>query len=68
MLRDYGPNAQPIRDLLKATVTRVYQHTWNSPRPAERLATIAENWTGCVLIDGSSEEMSVVEVVGTATT
>ena len=46
MLRDYGPNAQPIRDLLKATVTRVYQHTWNSPRPAERLATIAEMRVG----------------------
>src|SRR5947208_6398678 len=30
MLRDYGPDPQPIRDPLKATVTRVYQHTWNS--------------------------------------
>ena len=42
ILRDYGPDAQPIRDLLKATVTRVYQHTYDSPHPAERLATIAE--------------------------
>src|SRR6516162_8392278 len=42
MLRDYGPDAQPIRDLLKATVTRVYQNTWNSPRSTERLATTAE--------------------------
>jgi len=33
MLREYGPDAQPIRDQLKATVTRVYQHTWNSPPP-----------------------------------
>ena len=41
-LRDYGSDAQPIRDLLKATVTQVYQNTWNSPHDAERLATIAE--------------------------
>lgn len=40
ILRDYGPDAQPTRDVLKATVTGVYQHTWNSP--AESLATIAE--------------------------
>lgn len=41
-LQKYGRDAQPIRELLKATVTRMYRHTWNSPRAAERLATIAE--------------------------
>jgi hypothetical protein len=46
MLREYGPDAQPIRELLKATATRAYQHTWNSPRAAERLATIAEMRAG----------------------
>jgi len=28
MLREYGLDPQPIRELLKATVTRVYQNTW----------------------------------------
>jgi hypothetical protein len=57
MLRDYGPNAQPIRDLLKATVTRAYQHTWNSPRPAERLATIAEMRVGWGAIGRQIDEV-----------
>ena len=46
MLREYGPDAQPIRELLKTTVTRVYQNTWNTPRAAERLATIVEMRAG----------------------
>ena len=33
ILREYGPYEQPIRELLKGTVTRVYQNTWNSPAP-----------------------------------
>ena len=46
MLREYGPDAQPVRELLKATVTRVYQNTWKPPRAAERLATIVEMRAG----------------------
>ena len=57
ILRDYGPDAQPTRDLLKATVTKVYQHTWNSPRPAERLATIAEMRAGWGAISRQIDEV-----------
>ena len=46
MLREYGPDAQPIRELLKTTVRQVYQNTWNTPRAAERLATIVEMRAG----------------------
>ena len=36
ILREYRPDAQPIRELLKATVIRVYQNTWNTPGPRKR--------------------------------
>jgi hypothetical protein len=38
-------------------VTRVYQHTWNSPRPAERLATIAEMRVGWGAIGRQIDEV-----------
>jgi hypothetical protein len=57
ILRDYGPDAQPTRDLLKATVTKVYQHTWNNPHPGERLATIAEMRAGWGAISRQIDEV-----------
>jgi hypothetical protein len=57
MLREYGPDAQPIRELLKATVTEVYQNTWNTRRAAERLATIVEMRAGWGAIGRQIDEL-----------